>query len=346
MEPIKRIKIGIVGVRFGNALINSMQHGDAIKFFEVAAICDKNVELANLISERYGVKAYYDMDALLEDDEIEAIGLFTGPVGRAQLIRRIMKAGKDVMTTKPFELDPAEALSVLQEAKSMSRVVHLNSPSPMLTGEQLLIKRWVQEYNLGQPVACRYNVWCSKREKETGTWYDDPDQCPEAPIFRIGVYLINELISIFGNAAKVQSLSSRLFTGRPTADNAQLGILYNNGAIANIFASFCINDGQNQIRSMVLNFENGTIYKKGGVMLPEKLKEEVELSLVTHDEKGESILVKAVPEGSDEDYQWEAFYRAIHGEAVGQVGMQEIVEGVKVLNAMARAAKSQCTETV
>jgi hypothetical protein len=50
---------------------------------------------------------------LIADPNIPVIGLYTGPVGRAALIHRIIEAGKDVMTTKPFELDSEAALAVM-----------------------------------------------------------------------------------------------------------------------------------------------------------------------------------------------------------------------------------------
>lgn len=147
------------------------------------------------------------------------------------------------MTTKPFELNANVASRVLKEAEKMGRVVHLNSPSP-LPEDIFVIKKWIKKYNLGQVIGCRADVWANYREKADGSWYDSPKKYPVAPIFRLGIYLINDLIRLIGKPESLQVLHSRLFTKRPTPDNAQLGILFENGAIVNVFSSFCIDDGQ------------------------------------------------------------------------------------------------------
>jgi len=125
---MSKIKIGIVGLNFGKHIIKEIVEGPGREWLELAAVCDIEQAKAREHAQKHGVKAYFDLDALLADCGIPAIGLFTGPVGRADLIRRIVRAGKDVMTTKPFELDPAAGLAVLKEARGMGRVVHMNSP--------------------------------------------------------------------------------------------------------------------------------------------------------------------------------------------------------------------------
>ena len=75
-------------------------------------------------------------------------------------------------------------------------------------------------------------MWVNYCEQADGGWYDDPERCPVAPVFRLGIYIINNLAELFGEPEKVCALSSRILTGRPTADNADLAVLFKNGAIA------------------------------------------------------------------------------------------------------------------
>ena len=48
---------------------------------------------------------------------------------------------------------------------------------------------------------------------------------------------------------------------RPTADNAQIAIEFENGALANVFASFCVGDGRPWPDEVTLNYERGTIQR-------------------------------------------------------------------------------------
>jgi len=346
---MKKIKIGVAGLNFGKKYIIDRQllSGPGNEYFELAAVCDIDADKCKKAAAETGVKAYFCFDELISDPDIPVIGLFTGPVGRAELIRKIIRSGKDVMTTKPFELDPVTALEVLKEAKSLGRTVHLNSPAPVPDDGLKQIGEWVKKYNLGRPVACRCDAWVSYREKPDGSWLDDDEKCPAAPVFRLGIYLLNDLYRILGEAEKVQLFQSRIFTGRPTSDNAQIGLLFKNGAIANVFASFCVNDGQYYSNSLVLNYENGTIYRNIGPISRSDIKDGDALSLVIHDGNNDTIIEKKCAAGSTGEYRWDILYKSINGgRPEDEITPEGIVHGIKIVDAVIRAQKSNQTENI
>ncbi len=340
---IKKIPIGIVGLNYGRWIIEALLDAKgAGQFFEIAAVCDLDPSRAQEMSKKADAPIA-TLDELLANPAIPALGLFTGPAGRAQLIRKIMAAGKDIMTTKPFELDACEATKVFEEAKAQGRVLHLNSPAPLLPPDLAQIQQWRDQYSLGRAIGCRAETYSPYQEQADGSWYDDPERCPVAPVFRIGIYLINDLVHLFGKPEAVQVLSSRIRTGRPTADNAQVGILFSNGTLANVFASLCIDDGQRWSDSMTLNFEHGTIYRNVGPLVfgggPEGT---TTLRLLTRrDNHPYSEQVRF--ENRSGHYQWEAFYRAIHGEKL-EPPVGELATALRVIAAIARAEKSGTRE--
>ena len=201
-----RIPIAIVGLNFGSHIIELL--GGVEPLFRLAAVCDLDFAKAKERAAGLGVRAYGNLDDLLADPDIPVIGLFTGPAGRAELLGQIIRAGKDVITTKPFEVDPKAAAAVLLEAKRLGRVIHLNSPSPLLSPDLAQIVRWRDEYDLGRPTGARAEAWASYQEAADGGWHDDPARCPLAPVFRIGIYLINDLIHLFGSIEAVQVFHS------------------------------------------------------------------------------------------------------------------------------------------
>lgn len=344
---MKKIDIAVVGLNWGDVIIREqILNGPASEFFRLAAVCSKDKDRVDACASTYGVKGYYQLDDLLADGSFPAVCLMTGPFGRAALIQQIVEAGKHVMTTKPVEVDPAAALKVLELAKSLGRIVHLNSPTPLPSPDLAQIFKWRQELQLGRPIAARADIWASYREAEDGSWYDDPEKCPVAPIFRLGIYLINDLIRLIGKPVAVSVMSSRLFTGRPTPDNAQISLMFENGAIANIFSSFCVNDAQWWLSSLTLNHENGTIYRNVGPAINGTPRTHPELSVVVNRE-GSPYTLRTVAEGSTEDYQWGAFRNAILGERLeGEWTAEETVLGLHVIRAMCIAAKSGKTEAV
>jgi len=344
---MSKIAIAMVGLNWGDTIIREqILDGPASGYFRLAAVCSQEKDRVDACARAYGVRGYCSLDELLADAEIPAVCLMTGPFGRAALIRKLIEAGKHVMTTKPLEVDPEAALEVLGLAKSLGRVVHLNSPTPLPSADLARILQWRKDLNLGRPVAARADIWSNYRETSDGSWYDDPEKCPVAPIFRLGIYLINDLVRLIGKPVAVSAMSSRLLTGRPTPDNAQISLLFDNGAIANIFSSFCVNDAQWWLSSLTLNHENGTVYRNVGPALNGSPRTHPELSVVVNHE-GAPQTLRAVAEGSTEDYQWETFHRAILGRPLeGEITPELTVCALRVIRAMAVAAKSGKTEPI
>lgn len=333
-----RIRVGVVGLNFGSWMIeHELLVGDGAACVEIVAICDIQPEKVAMWSERLGVPGYTSLHELLQQPAVQAVALFTGPVGRAALIQQIIDAGRDVITTKPFDGDSVAAAAVLQVAVKARRIIHLNSPPPLMTPDMAQLHAWIQQYDLGEPIAYRATTWCSYREVADGSWYDDPQLCPVAPIFRLGIYLINDLSWFFRDVNHVSVQQSRIFTQRPTADNAQLAIRYANGALGNIFASFCIDDMQYYRCAMELNFARGTLYRNVG---PLHDSSHVHLSVVMAKEGVQEVLhAQTPPQGAG--YQWHAFQQAVlNAQGISTEYAERVVTGLRLIDAMRQSSNS------
>lgn len=343
-----KIKMGVVGLRFGDAVISGqIIQGIGHPYVQLCGVTDLNAAVARSRSERYNVPHFATYDDMLADKSIEAVGIFTPPAGRADMVRRAILARKHVMTTKPFELDAGAALSVLNEARNIKRVVHMNSPSPLLPPDWQQVETWRRRYKLGRPIAANFSTWASYREEADGSWMDDPKRCPAAPIFRIGIYSVNDMVRLMGPAASVQVTTSRLFTGRPTPDNAQLTLRFKNGAIGGIFASFCINDGNFYADAVIVNFENGTIYINA--QPPVGPSDHIQLHLVMAEGKAAHTMDRVtIPLAQRAGtYQWDNFYHALReGTSQDTLTPLQVAEGIAIVEAMYRAEASGMAEAV
>ena len=335
-----RLPLGLVGLNFGRWMaLHYLLLEPGINYFSLNALCDENpARLQNLKEElgpRFTGETYTSLDEMLEDPGIKVVGLFTGPIKRAELIRKIIHRGKDVITTKPFEIDAKAARVVLKEAEELGRVVVLNSPAPVLRPDLAKIFEWQKEYDLGQAIAARGEVTADYFETADGGWYDDRELCPVAPLFRLGIYLINDLGNFFQGAESVVVQHSRLRTGRPTPDHAQAGIRYRNGSLVNIFASFCVGDGDWYRNGLTINFERGTVYREMGPVRTDPPR----LTLIgNNSERKRDVLAEfVIPQASD-SYPWAQFHDLMHGRKPAHLTTHEqIVEGICIINALSRA---------
>jgi len=346
MVPLERIRIGVVGLKFGRHIIEKhILEGPARDFFELAGVCSLDSQETKAAALRYSVTPYPNLESMLAERDIQAIALMTGPNGRGELIRKAVRAGKHVMTTKPFEVDPERGLAALLEARTLGCVVHLNSPSPVPPADLKKIQEWRETFHLGRAVAAHWRQWVSYREHADGSWYDDAVKCPAAPIFRLGIYGINDIVRLFGRPESVQVLSSRLFTGRPTPDNATLSIKFTNGALATVFASCCVNDGKGYSDKLTLHFENGTVYRNPSP--DQDMRSEFTILELAISRDGSCVIADRarIPRSECSGaYRWDTFYRAVRGEPlVNEISPEHIIDGVRIIDAMRRAERSGCT---
>lgn len=343
VSEFSRIPIAVVGLSFGKYILKCLKEKPARDLFRLVAVCDVRQEVADEVGEELGVRVFYSLEDLLRDTEIQVVGLFTGPAGRAELIRQIIHSGRDVLTTKPFELNYTDTEIILNEARSLERVIHLNSPSPEPTEELAQIHRWREENDLGRLVAARADVWVSYFEQSDGSWMDDPRNCPGGPMMRLGIYLINDLVSLAGTPEEILLRTSRMRTGRPTADNAILTMTFASGCLGSIYASFCVEDGDHYSNGMSLQFERGSIYRNIGVARNQTGFDKSLVSLVRRGPAGHRIVEDRAFGECSGVYQWQALYDAVQGgESISREYMDNILAGVKVIEAMRLSPENSC----
>lgn len=155
---------------------------------------------------------------------------------------------------------------------------------------------------------------------------DSVSECPAAPIFRIGIYGVNDLLTLMGEVKSVQVATSRLFTGRPTPDNAYLLMLFENGATASVNANFCISDGYCYPATLMLHYERGTIFKRQISLGVERENwgKFTSLELELHarfQNKTVSEKKTLSPDFRSGSFQMENFYKAIRGDK--SIGTQD-----------------------
>ncbi len=338
------VRLAVVGANFGAGIARHLSRGNP--FAKVGAVCDANATRADALGTELGVPVYHCLEATLADPTIEAVALFTPPVERAKLIARILAAGRHVITTKPFELDHAAAAAVLRDAQERRLAVHMNSPAPVPAADIAQIKIWEDKYRLGTPIAMRAATWANYREHPTGSWYDDPARCPAAPILRLGIYFLNDFAALLGTPSRVYVSQARIFTERPTADNAQLVIEFENGALANVFASFCVDDGRPWPDEVIINYERGTICRR------------IERTGM-HDMSGDHAVLELRRPGAEDVrfdtppggfagwYDWETFHDAVRGLNDAPLhNASQVLYGIRLLEAMGRSASSGQPEAV
>lgn len=329
---MKRLRLAVVGLHFGKVLIEEeIITGLGVSFFELVAVCDQRESVLRECAESYGVSGYGSIEEMLATEALDLVALMTGPGGRAELMDSILDRGMAVVTTKPFENSAREAERILKKAEKLGIPIFINSPEPVPFEDIQQMLTWREQYHMGKLVGYHACTWAAYREQADGSWYDNPLLCPAAPLFRLGIYSINNLGWFTEEVESILLMQSRIFTERPTADNAQMSIYHRDGCLGSIYASFCIHDTEPYKDSLELRFENG-VMRRTICTDDDRVGNRIAISLVTGSEGRTLRLSQDMPRYG-RGYRWEAIYRILTDKpgAGILVSTEQIVRGVRLL---------------
>jgi hypothetical protein len=92
---------------------------------------------------------------------------------------------------------------------------------------------------------------------------------------------------------------------------------------------------------MVLNFQNGTVYRNVGPSATGVSGYDSAELLLAMDGGGRSTLISQAKTNGSGDYRWDLFYRAIKGEEItGEIPFEQMVAGIKIVKAMSEALRT------
>ncbi len=122
-----RPKIGLIGC---GGISRSHLKAYLAAGLDVVALCDIDEAAARTRQEEYypNAKIVTNSDELLAREDIEVVDIALHPKPRAAVIEAALKAGKHVLSQKPFalDLDEAERLVALAESKNLKLAVNQN----------------------------------------------------------------------------------------------------------------------------------------------------------------------------------------------------------------------------
>ncbi len=174
-----------------------------------------------------GVKAYTDINAGLQDDEIDAVYCASPVALHATHTIAALRAGKHVLCEKPTAMNYAEAESMVAAANESGRlfgVAFYRRLFPKLIRTKELIRQGV----IGQPVLAEANHhgWL---ESDARGWLRDPAVAGGGPLFDTGSHRIDAFNFLFGSPVRATGLRSNTVHRMDVEDSATLLMDYSGG---------------------------------------------------------------------------------------------------------------------
>lgn len=317
-------RVAIIGAGYwGKNLVRNFHHLSVLK-----TICDASQPIRKQMSETYpGVGVTEDVDAVLDDNEIQGVIIATSAARHYELADKVLKAGKHVFVEKPLSLTCGDGEKLVKLASKQKKVLFvghiLQYHAAVVRLKELICKGTIGRL---QYIYSRRLSLGKIRREENILWSFAPHD-------------ISVILSLVGEEPSyIDSVGSNFLHPR-IADVTMTNLKFPSGIGAHIFVSW-LNPYKEQ--KLVIVGDRGMLVFDDTAPLAEKL------ILYPHTinwENGMPIPQKAESVAVDISDIWEeplkaeckAFLRAIE---TGTDSLTSGEEGLRVLNVLERSQQS------
>ena len=229
---MNKIRWGIIGC--GD--VTEVKSGPAFqkaRGSELIAVMRRNGELAKDYARRHQVPRWYDnADALIHDQEVDAVYIATPPSFHKEHVLAVARAGKPVYVEKPMALNYAECREMIQSceaAKVPLFVAYYRRALPRF----LKIKSIIDESRIGEirGVNVRfYHRPSANDQKGVEQWRVDPKVAGGGYFVDLGSHIIDLLQFFLGPVERAQGFSSNQGRLYEVEDTVSATFTFKNGA--------------------------------------------------------------------------------------------------------------------
>lgn len=189
----KSIGVGLIG--FGVA--GRVFHAPVIRAtagLHLAAIVQRTGDTA---AQAYpGVLVVRSMDALLALPDVRLVVVATPNASHADIARRCLEAGRDVVIDKPFATTSGEAQSLLDLAAQSHRLLSVYQ-NRRWDGDFLTLLRLLRDGACGRPVLFESHFDRYRPHPRPGSWRERAEP-GGGLLFDLGSHLVDQAVTLFG----------------------------------------------------------------------------------------------------------------------------------------------------
>lgn len=160
---IKEIRLGTVGS--GSIVHSILDNVARVEGIRLAAVYSRSEEKGKALAEEYGVSGVYtDMDAFLQDDEVNFVYIATPNLLHYEQVKKALLAGKNVICEKPFCTKAQQAAELVALAKEKHLFLVDAVPTAFLPNFEIL-KAQLPKIGKVKLVLANYSQYSSRYDK-------------------------------------------------------------------------------------------------------------------------------------------------------------------------------------
>lgn len=314
---VSLIGLGMVAGTYGDAIRNSQ----TVSLASVHARSPKARDRFLADWPELGAAAVDSVDAIANDPDIDFVILATPPNARAEIVAKLVAAGKPVLMEKPVERSLAAATALVESCRVADvplGIMLQHRARPAAAELQRLTA------NLGDLLAVEINVpWWRPQ-----SYYEVPgrgsyDRDGGGVLISQAIHTLDLAILLAGRVAEVTAMSATTgFHDMESEDFVSAGLRFENGAFGQMFASTASFPGRSE--TITLHHRHGTAYLEAGMV-------RVERQDGTRDVIGQPAASGAGANPMDFTSDWHRFVIEDFAAAIGE-GRAPLVPGHAALD--------------
>jgi predicted dehydrogenase len=257
---LEQVRVGVIGVGMGR--VHAIHYRDCPEA-DLVAVCDIDRGRLEHVGWETGARKLYDgAEALLADQEIDAVSIAVPNAYHAPLTLAALEAGKHVLCEKPLAMNAEEAARMVETARRLGRklMVHFNF---RFQPTSQAVKRALDAGALGHVYYAR-SVWHRRRGiPNLGGWFTRKETAGGGALIDIGIHRLDLALWLMGYPRPVSvtgivhdRLGRRLAEqeGKPfdVDDFAAAFIRFENGAALTLETSWASNSEKREDQSTQL----------------------------------------------------------------------------------------------
>ncbi|RAJ93628.1 Gfo/Idh/MocA family protein [Aliidiomarina maris] len=234
------LKFAIVGCgRIAKRHADILSGGD-VKDACLVAVCDIDESKARLFSKNYDVPYYTDMDAMMANENIDAVVVLTESGNHARHVLRLAPYAKHIVVEKPMALTLSDADSMIQECDKFGIKLFVVKQNRFNVPVQKA-REALERGRFGKLILGTVRVrWCREQayydqDSWRGTWKLDGGVLTNQASHHIDL-----LEWMFGEVESVQAMSTTALAKIEAEDTAVVTLKFKNGALGAIEATTAV----------------------------------------------------------------------------------------------------------
>lgn len=197
---MEKMKAGIIGC--GNISAIYLENLKTNPYIEVVAVADLIRERAQERADEFNIANVYNVDELLQNDEIELVLNLTIPGSHAMTDLAALEAGKHVYAEKPLAISLEDGRKVVELAEEKGLYVG-SAPDTFLGSGIQTARKAIEEGLIGKPIAATSFFMGGGRRH--GTLILSFYMAGGGPMFDMGPYYLTALVTLLGPIRRISA---------------------------------------------------------------------------------------------------------------------------------------------